>query len=125
MMDYAFTLRTMPLTLNLFLVVLLCYFLPLCCLQLQTKGTTSFGKRHNKSHTACRRCAKTSFHIQKSQCSSCGYPDKKMRQYNWGEKAKRRRTTGTGRMRFMKSMTRRFKNGFREGTQAKKQIKKE
>jgi large subunit ribosomal protein L37e len=49
-----------------------------------------------------------------------------MRQYNWGEKAKRRRTTGTGRMRFMKSMTRRFKNGFREGTQAKKMtIKKE
>ncbi|ACI65930.1 predicted protein, partial [Phaeodactylum tricornutum CCAP 1055/1] len=88
----------------------------------QTKGTTSFGKRHNKSHTTCRRCGKVSFHIQKSTCSSCGYPSKKMRQYNWGLKAKGRRTTGTGRMRFMKSMTRRFKNGFREGTQAKKQV---
>ena len=92
---------------------------------LQTKGTTSFGKRHNKSHTACRRCGKTSYHIQKSTCSSCGYPAKKMRQYNWSTKAKGRRTEGTGRMRYMKSMTRKFKNGFREGTQAKKQIKKE
>jgi large subunit ribosomal protein L37e len=90
---------------------------------LQTKGTTSFGKRHTKSHTACRRCGKTSFHIQKKTCSSCGYPSPKMRQYNWGLKAKGRRTTGTGRMRYMKSMTRKFKNGFREGTVAKKQIK--
>jgi large subunit ribosomal protein L37e len=46
-----------------------------------------------------------------------------MRQYNWGEKAQRRRTEGTGRMRYMKSMTRKFKNGFREGTVAKKQVK--
>ena len=88
----------------------------------QTKGTTSFGKRHNKSHTACRRCGKTSYHIQKKTCSSCGYPSKKMRNYNWGSKAKGRRTVGTGRMRYMKTLTRRFKNGFREGTQAKKQI---
>eukprot|EP00934_Nitzschia_sp_Nitz4_P008753 Nitzschia sp. Nitz4//scaffold11_size288233//48497//48976//NITZ4_000741-RA/size288233-augustus-gene-0.101-mRNA-1//1//CDS//3329533975//8743//frame0 len=89
-----------------------------------TKGTTSFGKRHNKSHTTCRRCGKVSFHIQKSTCSSCGYPSKKMRQFNWGQKAKGRRTTGTGRMRYMKTLTRKFKNGFREGTQAKKQIAK-
>ena len=27
----------------------------------------------------------------------------------------RRKTTGTGRMRYMKDLTRRFKNGFREG----------
>lgn len=46
-----------------------------------------------------------------------------MRQYNWGAKAKGRRTEGTGRMRYMKSMTRKFKNGFREGTVAKKQVK--
>lgn len=38
---------------------------------------------------------------------------------NWSDKAKRRRTTGTGRMAHMKNMPRRFKNGFREGTQAK------
>lgn len=88
----------------------------------QTKGTTSFGKRHNKSHTACRRCGKISYHIQKKTCSSCGYPAAKMRNFNWGQKAKGRRTVGTGRMRYMKTLTRRFKNGFREGTQAKKMI---
>mmetsp|Transcript_37517 Transcript_37517/g.91214 ORF Transcript_37517/g.91214 Transcript_37517/m.91214 type:complete len:93 (-) Transcript_37517:2937-3215(-) len=88
-----------------------------------TKGTTSFGKRHNKSHTSCRRCGKVSYHIQKKTCSSCGYPSKKMRQYNHMSKAKGRRTVGTGRMRYMKTMTRRFKNGFREGTQAKKMTK--
>ena len=37
---------------------------------------------------------------------------------NWGEKAKRRHTTGTGRMRHLKKVHRRFKNQFREGTQA-------
>lgn len=88
----------------------------------QTKGTTSFGERHNKSHTTCRRCGKVSFHIQKKRCSSCAYPNPKRRSFNWSKKAQGRRTTGTGRMRYMKSMTRRFKNGFREGTQAKKQV---
>jgi hypothetical protein len=34
---------------------------------------------------------------------------------NWGAKAKRRKTTGTGRMRYLKTVTRRFKNGFRMG----------
>ena len=46
-----------------------------------------------------------------------------MRRYNWGAKAKRRRTDGTGRMKYLKTMSRRFKNGFREGTQAKKVAK--
>ncbi|GMH67141.1 hypothetical protein TL16_g05414 [Triparma laevis f. inornata] len=85
-----------------------------------TKGTTSFGKRHNKTHTICRRCGSSSYHIQKKKCSMCAYPESKIRSYNWSEKAKRRRTTGTGRMRYLKTMTRRFKNGFREGTSAKK-----
>jgi hypothetical protein len=40
---------------------------------------------------------------------------------NWSAKAKRRRTQGTGRMQYMKSMPRRFKNGFQEGTTATKQ----
>jgi len=31
----------------------------------------------------------------------------------WGQKAKRRKTTGTGRMRYLKTVARRFKNGFR------------
>jgi large subunit ribosomal protein L37e len=83
-----------------------------------TKGTSSFGKRHNKTHSLCIRCGRKSYHIQKNQCSSCSYPCATMRKYNWGEKALRRRTTGTGRMRYMKTLTRRFKNGFREGSVA-------
>ena len=79
----------------------------------QTKGTSSFGKRHNKTHTLCRRCGRSSYHIQKSKCASCGYPDRKMRRYNWSMKAKRRHTTGTGRMRYLKKVHRRFENGFK------------
>mmetsp|Transcript_4743 Transcript_4743/g.5481 ORF Transcript_4743/g.5481 Transcript_4743/m.5481 type:complete len:89 (+) Transcript_4743:108-374(+) len=85
-----------------------------------TKGTTSFGERHNKSHTTCRRCGKVSYHIQKKTCASCGYPRAKTRNCT-NKKTMGRRTTGTGRMRYMKTMSRKFKNGFREGTQAKKQ----
>lgn len=43
------------------------------------KGTSSFGKRHNKTHTLCRRCGRRSLHIQKHTCSSCGYPAAKIR----------------------------------------------
>ncbi|ELT96777.1 hypothetical protein CAPTEDRAFT_158783 [Capitella teleta] len=85
-----------------------------------TKGTSSFGKRHNKTHTLCRRCGGRCFHIQKKKCSRCAYPEAKMRKYNWSEKAKRRRTQGVGRMRYLKKVFRRFRNGFREGTVAKK-----
>ena len=35
---------------------------------------------------------------------------------NWGEKAKRRKTTGTGRMRSLKLVSRKFKNGFQSGS---------
>ncbi|OAL74914.1 hypothetical protein A7D00_0511 [Trichophyton violaceum] len=34
---------------------------------------------------------------------------------NWSQKALRRRTTGTGRMRYLKSVDRKFKNGFQTG----------
>ncbi len=34
---------------------------------------------------------------------------------NWSVKAIGRKTTGTGRMRHLKLVHRRFKNGFREG----------
>ena len=45
---------------------------------------------------------------------------------NWGHKALRRRTEGTGRMRTLKTLPRKFKNGFREGTVAKaKSVKAE
>ncbi|CAH2036479.1 unnamed protein product [Thlaspi arvense] len=81
-----------------------------------TKGTGSFGKRRNKSHTLCVRCGRRSFHIQKSRCSACAYPAARKRTYNWSVKAIRRKTTGTGRMRYLRNVPRRFKTGFREGT---------
>merc|ERR1712212_715896 len=90
--------------------------------QEMTKGTSSYGKRHNKSHTLCR-CGRSSFHIQKHKCSQCGYPAAKMRSYDWSVKAKRRKTTGTGRMRHLKVVRKRFRYGFREGTQPKRQVK--
>ena len=45
----------------------------------QTKGTQSFGMRHNKTHVVCRRCGKTTLHVQKGTCSSCGFPAAKIR----------------------------------------------
>ncbi|KII87101.1 hypothetical protein PLICRDRAFT_244711 [Plicaturopsis crispa FD-325 SS-3] len=90
----------------------------------KTKGTSSFGKRHTKSHTLCRRCGNRAFHRQHKTCAQCGYPAAKLRSYEWGQKAKRRKTTGTGRMRHLKGVSRRFKNGFRENTVAKKLVKK-
>lgn len=38
-----------------------------------------------------------------------------LRPDNWGEKAKRRKTVGTGRCRYLKEVSRRFKNGFQTG----------
>lgn len=35
---------------------------------------------------------------------------------NWSEKALRRRTQGTGRMRYLKTVTRKLKNGFHVGS---------
>ena len=85
------------------------------------KGTGSFGLRHNKSHTLCRRCGRRSFHIQKKTCSGCGYPAARIRSYNWSVKAKRRKTTGSGRCQHLKHLPRRFKNGFQQGTATKKE----
>ncbi|KAB2600803.1 60S ribosomal protein L37-3-like, partial [Pyrus ussuriensis x Pyrus communis] len=80
-----------------------------------SKGTASFGKRRNKTHTLCVRCGRRSFHLQKSRCASCGFPSSRIRKYNWGEKAIRRKTTGTGGMRYIRHFAVRFKFNFREG----------
>jgi len=81
-------------------------------------GTPAMGKRHKHTHGLCPRCGKRSFHHQKKTCASCGYPAAKIRSYEWAMKAKRRRAPGTGRMKYLKTIPRRFKNGFREGTTA-------
>ena len=49
-----------------------------------TKGTQAFGKCQTKTHTACRRCGKISFHKQKKTCASCAYPAAKIRGYKPG-----------------------------------------
>merc|ERR1712080_184014 len=90
---------------------------------IMTKGTWAFGKRRNKTHTLCRRCGKVAFHIQKKVCPPCGYPAAKIRKYNWSIKARRRKTTGTGRMRSLDIVRRKSRNGFREQTQAVSQKK--
>ena len=71
-------------------------------------------KQIQKTHTRCRRCGRTSFHIQKKVCSACGYPSARLRSYNWCKKMIRRKTRGTGRMRYEKDLPRKAKNGFRE-----------
>ncbi|XP_032771336.1 60S ribosomal protein L37-like [Rattus rattus] len=80
-----------------------------------TKGTSSFGKHCNKTHTLCCHCGSKAHHLQKSTCGKCGYPAKHKRKCNWSAKAKRRNTTGTGRMRHLKIV----RHGFREGTTPK------
>ncbi|XP_041031449.1 60S ribosomal protein L37-like [Carcharodon carcharias] len=80
------------------------------------KETSSFGKKRKKTHTLCQRCGAKAFHLQKSTCGKCAYPAKRKRKYNWSAEAKRRNTTGTGCMRHLKMVYRRFRNGFGEGT---------
>merc|ERR1712194_182489 len=63
----------------------------------------------------CPRCGARAWHLQKKRCGRCGYPAKKIRGYGWSKKALRRKSTGTGRCRHLKSLPRKFKNGFREG----------
>ncbi|KAK0539803.1 60S ribosomal protein L37B [Tilletia horrida] len=79
-------------------------------------------KVHTKTHTLCRRCNRRAFHRQHKTCGACGYPAAKIRSYEWSQKAKRRKTTGTGRMRHLKEVPRRAKNGFRTGVASKKAV---
>ncbi len=73
-------------------------------------------------HSRAAGCACS--HALTPACAQCGYPAAKLRSYNWGLKAKRRKTTGTGRCANLKSVHRRFKNGFREGGAAAKKAPK-
>ena len=72
--------------------------------------------------TLCVRCGRKALHIQKKVCAQCGYSAARRRSYYWS--MKRRRKTGTGRMRYLKKVKRKFRNGFREGTEAKPQKRK-
>jgi large subunit ribosomal protein L37e len=55
----------------------------------------------------------------------CGYPDAKLRRYDgWGTKVAGRKGMGTGRLRYVKTVARRAKNGFRAGTTPKEKARK-
>eukprot|EP01016_Furgasonia_blochmanni_P003121 TRINITY_DN1121_c0_g1_i5.p2 TRINITY_DN1121_c0_g1~~TRINITY_DN1121_c0_g1_i5.p2 ORF type:complete len:154 (-),score=47.13 TRINITY_DN1121_c0_g1_i5:344-805(-) len=88
------------------------------------KGTQSFGKRHTTVHTLCRRCGKVSFHIQRKRCASCAYPAARTRIYGMTQKESRRKSVGTGRMRYLRHIPRLAKNGFRSGTTPKPRVRK-
>ena len=85
-----------------------------------TKGTQAQGKRGNKSHTLSRYSGKQNWHKQKQKCASTGMSSQggKIRRYNWSLKSKRRTGQGTGRMRTLRHLARKVKNGYREGTTA-------
>ena len=87
-----------------------------------SRGTPAAGKRRTHAHALSRFSGKTNFHLQKRKDASLGGGTKK-RKYNWSIKAIRRNTTGTGRLRHLKNIARRAKNGFRHGTQAIKKTK--
>ena len=83
-----------------------------------TKGTQAQGKRGNKSHTLSRFSGKQNWHKQKKRDAATGSPSGKIRRFNWSLKSKRRTGQGTGRLRTLRHLGRKVKNGFREGTKA-------
>jgi len=87
-----------------------------------TRGTPASGKKHTHSHAISRVSGKSNFHLQKRKTASTGGGATK-RRYTWSTKAIRRNRTGTGRMRHLRHVHRREKNGYRHGTQATKKNK--
>ncbi|CAG5132411.1 unnamed protein product, partial [Candidula unifasciata] len=51
------------------------------------EGRSSFGKKHNKTHTFCQKCGQRAFHIQKKTCA-----------LNWSNTTQQGKRAGTGRM---------------------------
>lgn len=71
------------------------------------KGTPSFGKHQEKTHTRCRRCGRHSYHETKGVCAACGYGKlRKLRTYGWqtGKLSGKRKSTATQR-----AMAKKFK----------------
>mmetsp|Transcript_30469 Transcript_30469/g.35202 ORF Transcript_30469/g.35202 Transcript_30469/m.35202 type:complete len:85 (+) Transcript_30469:33-287(+) len=83
-----------------------------------TKGTTSMGARHGRTHILCRRCGRNAYHVQWERCAACAYPRSSRRRFNWSVKAIKRRRTGTGRCRYLKEVNRRIKNHFKTSIKA-------
>nr|AGE89248.1 ribosomal protein L37 [Cryptocaryon irritans] len=90
------------------------------------KGTPHFGKKHQRTHTECRRCGRVSYHKQKKSCAACGFPSARLRRFDgWALKVRGRKGQGTGRMKYMKDIPRKAKNGFRSGTKPKDKVRKQ
>ena len=58
-----------------------------------------------------------SYHKQNKTCAACGYPAARTRKCilsnnvdGWSQKVQQRKGTGTGRMRYLKTIPRIFKN---------------
>ena len=89
-----------------------------------TRGTPAAGKKNKHSHGYSRYSGRTNFHLQKKKdAQTAGGLSTKKRRFNWSTKAKRRNHTGTGRTRYVKTIHRLEKNGFRHGGQAQKKVK--
>lgn len=78
-----------------------------------SKGTPSFGKKRVRNHLQCPRCGNMAYHKQLRRCASCAFPEAK-RRTPASLKAARRTGQGVGRMRHLKRIYRKAKNGFRE-----------
>ncbi|CAN6904867.1 unnamed protein product, partial [Brassica oleracea] len=68
------------------------------------QGTESFGKRRNKSHTLCVRDVAVAASTSRRAVAPPVLTRK--RTYNWSVKTIRRKTTGTGRMRYLRNVPR-------------------
>ena len=55
------------------------------------KGTPSMGRRNKRTHTACRRCGRHSYHKRLKKCSACGYPRAKLMKASWKWKSLNRK----------------------------------
>ena len=78
------------------------------------KDTTSQGPRHLKVYAFCRRSGRRAFHRQKKVCGSCGFPWTPMRRYDVNyRKVRGRKGQGTGKMKYLKEVPRKFRNQFR------------
>ena len=89
-----------------------------------TRGTPAAGKKHTHSHCISRFSGRSNFHKQnKKDAQTGGGFHNKKRRYSWATKNIRRHRTGTGRMRHLRHVARKEKNGYRTGTQATKKIK--
>lgn len=80
-----------------------------------SKGTPSMGKMRIRNHLMCPRCGNMAYHKQIRKCASCAFPEAK-RRTPASLKAARRTGQGTGRLRHIKKVQKKFKNGFKSST---------